>query len=1010
MSNAESSSIPDINSTRPFRKAKAYLLAGWHPIPVPERAKFPPEIGYTGRNGKYASRSDVQEWLERDRGERQNVAIRMGSVSSVRQKPGRKAVSGFETLGIDVDHYTDSDKQGGDTVREWEKKLGRLPATWISSARDDGTSGIRYFLVPSGLRWRGQLGPGVDIIQKAHRFAMVWPSIHPTAGQYRWYPPGSDPNGAPPTKGRLVNWSTTGEKAAVDEGSRRGGGETTFSVEPWPQIPYPEDLPLLPDAWVDELTNGRMEDSELSIDMESTSDEVEQWARDTFSGRQFGVRDMKFDGNDGVGTELDPWLCRRTRSTLEKWKTAIDSDAGSHDKIRDGHFELLWLGLEGHSGWDGAVRALEMYWSRDVGVREKRGLMEAGGEIWRSRINALRRIKAEVESGKRAASVGCSCWDSEGGFGTLEQRDVWMEVEREGSETERFKLATVRLRCVNGLPVTGGGVGAADGGAGPVESGAGGGVTGAGTAGGVGGGVGDDEFTLKSVKDPLNYTQNDEGNADHFSDLFSGEWRFVEGYEKWIYWDGSAWTWDSLGLMNRAFSLMYKQKMTAAELELEAARRMRAAEEPGAADLVKEAVAARNWAKQCGNFDKIKGCLAILRSRYGVSVNSHDVDKRVDLLGVANGVLELSDKVVFRQAEKDDMVVSNTNIPYIPLEDLASGKASCVVGEGPNAVEWGGARGERAYKILQNYLDTFLSDKDVRAWVQQLLGYTLYGQNLEKKFIFLYGESGTGKSTILEAVTEALGDYASSVEMEVFKWNKLNPALAAALPKRFITTTEAGGNREIPAEMIKRMTGNDTMSVEMKNSNSMIVRRPQFVPVIGTNNAPEIEGFDNAMKKRVEVVPFAQVAPSRVGAKGKDPGLLLIEEAGVAVLAWLVEGWKLYAKHRLGNRPEGMSDVQREFHDDMVPEISEFKAAMLVEKEGAYVTSSDLYDAYSRWANKTGVRERDVWSKVMLGKKMRAAGYPSKGRRFGGEVAKVHNGLELRHKLKGVEKIHKKDE
>ena len=149
---------------------------------------------------------------------------------------------------------------------------------------------------------------------------------------------------------------------------------------------------------------------------------------------------------------------------------------------------------------------------------------------------------------------------------------------------------------------------------------------------------------------------------------------------------------------------------------------------------------------------------------------------------------------------------------------------------------------------------------------------------------------------------------------------QVEPALAAALPKRFITTTEAGGSREIPAESIKRMTGNDTLTVEMKNSNVMISRRPQFVPVIGTNNAPEIEGFDDAMKKRVEVVPFARVAPPVERVAGKDPGILLIEEAGVAVLSWLVEGWKLYSKHRLGNRPLSMKEVQMEFHDDMAPE------------------------------------------------------------------------------------------
>ena len=74
-----SSSVPDINRNRPFIKAKDYLEAGWYPIPVPEKSKFPPEVGYTGRNGAYADLDIVSEWIGRS--DRQNVALRMGALA-----------------------------------------------------------------------------------------------------------------------------------------------------------------------------------------------------------------------------------------------------------------------------------------------------------------------------------------------------------------------------------------------------------------------------------------------------------------------------------------------------------------------------------------------------------------------------------------------------------------------------------------------------------------------------------------------------------------------------------------------------------------------------------------------------------------------------------------------------------------------------------------------------------------------------------------------------------------
>ena len=116
------------------------------------------------------------------------------------------------------------------------------------------------------------------------------------------------------------------------------------------------------------------------------------------------------------------------------------------------------------------------------------------------------------------------------------------------------------------------------------------------------------------------------------------------------------------------------------------------------------------------------------------------------------------------------------------------------------------------------------------------------------------------------------------------------------------------------------------------------------------------------------------------------------------------------ARALTGEISQALKEVQMEFHDDMAPEISEFKTAMLREVEGAYVTPSDLFSAYQRWSNKTGMRERDVWSKTMLGKKMGAAGYRSKPRSIDGETIRVYSGLELRHKLRGVENIRKKDE
>ncbi|KUH97946.1 hypothetical protein AU190_22235 [Mycolicibacterium acapulense] len=120
------------------------------------------------------------------------------------------------TIGIDIDGY--NDKTGAQTIADAEGRWGPLPAAPTSTSRDDGVSGIRFYRVPAGRRFVESLGPGVEIIQHTHRYAVVAPSIHPEGRRYRW----------------------------LDGGPRGPERESAPSVH---------HLPELPPEWVDGLTD-----------------------------------------------------------------------------------------------------------------------------------------------------------------------------------------------------------------------------------------------------------------------------------------------------------------------------------------------------------------------------------------------------------------------------------------------------------------------------------------------------------------------------------------------------------------------------------------------------------------------------------------------------------------------------------------------------------------------------------------------------------------------------------
>lgn len=169
-------------------------------LPLRPRSKFPPPDGTTGHTGVDPSYPDIHAWCEDFRDG--NLALRMPD----------------GVIGIDVDAY--DGRNGALTLAEAEKRWGALPQTWHSSSRmpDDKASGIRFFRVPPGTYLVGdikfpEMGSGtgnIEIIQRHHRYAVVFPSIHKdTEKTYFW-----------------------------------------FYADEHVIIPRPEDFPYLPDTWV----------------------------------------------------------------------------------------------------------------------------------------------------------------------------------------------------------------------------------------------------------------------------------------------------------------------------------------------------------------------------------------------------------------------------------------------------------------------------------------------------------------------------------------------------------------------------------------------------------------------------------------------------------------------------------------------------------------------------------------------------------------------------------------
>jgi putative DNA primase/helicase len=217
--------------TGPYAQAaRVYRELGW-PSALPVVGKkfgLPPD--FTGGHLNWPTDEQTAQWVD-TRGA-DNVVLRLPD----------------NVLGIDVDAHDGG--SGLETIENWEMHVGvPLPPTWSSTSRLDGTR-IMFYRVPEGLLWKSNFGKNsyVDIIRMTHRYAVVWPSIHPEVGRrYEWYAPGSHPGIGTPAEGPPRpddlaalprEWVAALQLGTASAAGASRPGERDYSSDPEPELEH----------------------------------------------------------------------------------------------------------------------------------------------------------------------------------------------------------------------------------------------------------------------------------------------------------------------------------------------------------------------------------------------------------------------------------------------------------------------------------------------------------------------------------------------------------------------------------------------------------------------------------------------------------------------------------------------------------------------------------------------------------------------------------------------------
>ena len=180
-------------------------------------------------------------------------------------------------------------------------------------------------------------------------------------------------------------------------------------------------------------------------------------------------------------------------------------------------------------------------------------------------------------------------------------------------------------------------------------------------------------------------------------------------------------------------------------------------------------------------------------------------------------------------------------------------------------------------------------EPDLQAYLRRVVGYCLTGVTTEHALFFLYGTGANGKSVFANTLTAILGDYATVAPMDTFMattGDRHPTDMAGLRGARIVTSIETEQGSRWAESKLKALTGGDRITARFMRQD-FFEFTPQFKLLVAGNHKPSIRNVDEAMRRRLHMVPFTVTIP-RAQRDKRLPERLLAECDGI--LAWALQG------------------------------------------------------------------------------------------------------------------------
>ncbi len=427
------------------------------------------------------------------------------------------------------------------------------------------------------------------------------------------------------------------------------------------------------------------------------------------------------------------------------------------------------------------------------------------------------------------------------------------------------------------------------------------------------------------------FQDTDVGNAERLALLYGDRIRYSPG-RGWLIYDGRRWCHDRADEVQR-YAVRTLRALQAAAARLEDKERVRA--------LTLHALRSEQGRRPDFMLERARSAQEVRN----LIVPAEQLDANPDLLNVANGTVDLRTGKL-RPHDPADLITKISPIPIDP---------------------------ECPTPIWDNFIKTVSADDPALVeFKRTLYGYAATGNTSEQMLFIAHGNGANGKTTELETIAEALGDYAATAAFDTFAGRTGQTqrfGLAHLQGARFVRASEGDDGARLSEGLVKLATGGEKIPAEFKGKDQFFFQ-PQFTPFLITNHLPIIQGNDDGIWRRVQDVPYRVTIPPEKQDKNLR-AKLAAELPGI--LAWIVRGASDWYREGL-KIPDAITQANEAYRTEM-DHLGRFLGEVTTTKAGASIRSSDLYAAYGKWC---AIEDLVPVTQVKFSKELKGRGFKPK--------------------------------